>query len=178
VTPPGHLAVAYLLARRGVVARGLWHAAPVWLGALLPDLADKSLQWLKLTPYGRTVGHSVLVWLALAVAWRLVAPRVLPKTASASGLVILGGFSHLAIDLVDDLVEGVERTGYVFSAWFGWPFTNPDMWNAKCPHLFAPLPHAVTTLELATVATCLLHVAGTRRARSSARLSPAHGSAR
>lgn len=154
MTPPGHLAVAYLLARRGVAAGGVRQLAPVWMGALLPDLMDKNLQWLGVTPHGRTVGHSVIVWGAVGAAWLVLARR--PRVP---GLVLLGGFSHLVTDLLDDVWEGLERSGYVFSGWFAWPLTHPDMWNVRCPHWLEPMPHAVTTLELATVAICLTHLA-------------------
>lgn len=155
---PGHLATAYLLAARGASPRIAARIAPASLGALLPDLADKPAQWMELTPYGRTVGHSAFVWGGFLALWlALVAWRRTDATRWM-GFVLLGGLSHLTIDLIDDVAEGLERSGYVFSAWFGWPLTNPDMWNVTSPHLFASAPFAVTTLEAATVAACLWHV--------------------
>jgi hypothetical protein len=129
------------------------------LGALLPDLVDKPALYLGLTPYGRTVGHGVLVWALLSVVWAVALWRRGSTAGALAGWVLLGGLSHLVIDLIDDVVEGLERSGYVFSAWFGWPLTNPDMWNVKSPHVLAPMAHAVTTLELVTVAACLWHAA-------------------
>ncbi len=149
---PGHLATAYLLVRRGEAPRLAERAAPACLGALLPDLADKPAMWAGLTPYGRTLGHSLLAWALVGALW-LVARR--PRWLA---FVLVGGLSHLAVDLVDDVAEGLERSGYVFSAWFGWPLTNPDMWNVASPHVMHPMPFAVTALEMATVAVCLWHV--------------------
>ncbi len=108
------------------------------------------------------MGHSAFVWALLGVVWLVAFRRRAPETGARLGFVLLGALSHLGADLVDDAVEGLERSGYVFSAWFGWPFTNPDMWNVRSPHLFAPMAHAVTTLELATVAACLWHLARQR----------------
>ena len=145
----GHLAVAYLLARR---RRRAWLARleAIALGALLPDLVDKTLMLIGLTPYGRTVGHSLVFWLFATWLWMLAMARRLPR-AGWLALVMVGGLSHLVVDLVDDVVEGVEHSGYVFSAWFGWPWTNPDMWSPKVEHLFPAWPYATSSLELLTL---------------------------
>src|SRR5690606_40262828 len=87
--------------------------AAVALGALLPDLIDKPRLWGGLTPYGRTVGHGLLFWGAALALWLLSSRR-----RGTSAALLVGGFSHLLADLADDLVEGLERTGHVFSAWF------------------------------------------------------------
>lgn len=149
---PGHLAAAYLVA--GGTPRVRARLLPVAVGALLPDLIDKPLLWLDFTPYGRTIGHSLLLWGSALLLW-LIVQR--PMAKSSSSAVLVGAASHLAVDLLDDVVEGFERTGYAFSAWFGWPVTNPDMASVEVPHLLAPMAHAVTTLEVATVAACLWH---------------------
>ncbi len=159
MTPPGHLAVGYLLSRRGGPPRVASRILPALLGTLVPDLVDKPAMWIGLTPYGRTVGHSAIVWAALSLAWAVAFWRRSSAAGTVAGFVLLGALSHLVIDLVDDIAEGLERSGYVFSAWFGWPFTNPDMWNIRSPHVLEPMAHAVTTLELVTVAACLWHVA-------------------
>jgi hypothetical protein len=160
LTPPGHLAVAYLLVRGRARSEGGGRAvALAWCGAMLPDVADKSLQWLGRTLYGRTVGHSALLW-ALCGAGCLLASRGATRSEQrGASLMLLGWLSHLVIDLIDDAVEGLERSGYAFSGWFAWPLTNPDMWNVRVPHLLDPMPHAVTSLELATVAACVWHLA-------------------
>lgn len=153
VNPPGHLAVAYLLGRRRPGAR-LPRFAWLACGALVPDALDKSAMLLGLTPYGRTVGHSLVLWASMLTVWMWAAGLRVPA-ASALGLVTAGGVSHLAADLVDDVVEGVERTGFVFSAWAGWPWTNPDMWSVRVDHLWPYARHATTSLELLTIAMTL-----------------------
>jgi len=172
VNVPGHLAVAYLalvqarrmegsLARRGAPRLdrlGIERLAITAFGALLPDLIDKPLMWIGATPYGRTVGHSVLLWCA-ALTLALIVGR---RSIGLSALLLIGGFSHLAVDLIDDLAEGLERSGYVFSAWMGWPVTNPDMAYVQMPHLLEPMRYAVTSLEIATVAACLWHAVSRR----------------
>jgi hypothetical protein len=153
VNLPGHLAVAYLVARRRPAAR-LSRLVPVTAGALLPDAVDKPAMFLGLTPYGRTVGHSLTFWSLALLFWAVAAARRM-RAAPALALVVAGGWSHLFVDLVDDLVEGFQSAGYAFSAWAGWPYTNPDMWSWVVPHLSARRGEATTVLELLTVALCL-----------------------
>lgn len=151
----GHLALAYLLARR---RRRAWLARleAIALGALLPDLIDKSLMLIGATPHGRTVGHSFVFWLFVTWLWMLAVGRRLPRAGWLGG-VLVGGISHLAVDFVDDVVEGVEHSGYIFSAWFGWPWTNPDMWQPRVEHLFPTWEFATSSLELVTlIAVALL----------------------
>lgn len=165
---PGHLAAAYLALARArpgdarAARRSIARLSAIALGALLPDLIDKPLMWMGTTPYGRTVGHSLLLWCAGLALWLVSRRRSL---MGPSSLLLLGGFSHLAVDLVDDVAEGFERTGYVFSAWMGWPVTNPDMAYVQVPHLLEPMRHAVTPLETATVAACLWHALAHRDRR-------------
>ncbi len=155
VNAPGHLAVAYFVSSSN--DRVLW---PTALGAMVPDLLDKSVQWVGITPYGRTLGHSVFLWLVLVLVW--IAARARLRWL---GWLVLGGISHLIVDLVDDVVEGLQYTGYVFSGWFAWPLTNPDMWNVPTPHLFPRVVNAFTALELATVAACICHAVLASRPR-------------
>lgn len=156
----GHLAVAYLLGRRRSDAR-LERAAWIAGGAILPDVIDKSAMLVGLTPYGRTVGHSASLWALLLLGWIWARARGLSR-APALGLITLGGVSHLLVDLVDDVFEGFERTGYAFSAWAGWPHTNPDMWSVQVPHLWPHMRHPTTTLELLTVALLVFLLARDR----------------
>ena len=153
MNPAGHLAVSYLVARRR------WAWGPVLAGTFLPDVLDKSLMLAGVSQYGRTIGHSALLWGTVALLWMLAARLRLP-TARLVGLVLLGGASHLAIDLVDDLVQGLESSGYVFSAWFGWPWTNPDMHPIRVAPLFVSRDsYRTTSLELATLVVCAIVVA-------------------
>lgn len=150
----GHLAVAYLLARRRPVRR-LHRLGPLAVGALLPDAIDKPVMLVGLSPYGRTVGHSLTFW---SFAWVFATIAVVGQLRGATpfGLIVAGGWSHLVTDLVDDLVEGVQYTGYAFSAWAGWPFTTPDMWSMEIPHFLSSRPHATTVLEWSTVVVCVV----------------------
>ena len=159
MNPAGHLAVGYLLGRRRLSV-----LIPVWVGTFLPDLVDKPLMLVGVTPYGRTVGHSLVLWATFALLFGLAWARRLPQATALGGL-LLGGVGHLLTDLVDDVVAGVERTGYVFSAWAGWPWTNPDMWSVRSPHLLPQDAYATTSLELLTLGVCV--VALVRRNRSA-----------
>lgn len=154
MTPAGHLGVAYLVARRRPAHRSR-RLAPLAFGVLLPDVLDKGAMMLGATPYGRTVGHSLLFLLALSLGWRLLVARRAGGHA-ALGLLALGVASHLAVDLVDDVAEGAVYGGYVFSGWMGWPLTNPDMLSVRVPHPERYLPRAITGLELATVVSVLV----------------------
>lgn len=130
---PGHLALGYLLVAGKSRARNqpidVHHALiPALIGALTPDVVDKSLQFIGLTPYGRTVGHSIFVLAAIVLVWQWAELRK-SRLAAPMGWWVAGITSHLIIDLVNDLFLGIEHTGYVFAAWMGWPNTNPDMWQ-------------------------------------------------
>ncbi|HJL19537.1 MAG TPA: hypothetical protein RMH99_27995 [Sandaracinaceae bacterium LLY-WYZ-13_1] len=156
----GHLATAYLVARRRRRVR--WdRLGAVTVGAVAPDVIDKPVWLLGFSPYGRTVGHSLSLWGGALVLW-LVAGGARLRGARALGWLVAGGLSHLLVDLVDDLVEGFQMSGFAFSAWAGWPWTNPDMWSWRVPHLAATRAEGTTALELATVALCLAWMARDR----------------
>ena len=160
---PGHLAVAHLVARRRGPVR-FDRLGLVTLGALLPDIIDKPLMFAGVTPYGRTVGHSLVFWAFALLLFMVAAGRRLRRTP-ALGLVVAGGISHLLVDLVDDLVEGFQSSGFAFSAWAGWPITNPDMWSWRVtPYLdVARRTEMTTVLEVATVAGVCVALAARRR---------------
>ena len=73
---PGHLATGMLA---GVVAARLsgrrpsvrWMLVPAALGGISPDLLDKTRMALGGSIYGRTVGHSTLFLVGIALAWAL-----------------------------------------------------------------------------------------------------------
>lgn len=143
MTPVGHVAFAYLAA----APRTIDVRAPLFVvaGALLPDVVDKSLWLLGVFPWGRTVGHAAIVWagiLALVYLWDLSA-RPIPWAR----WLAWGGVSHLVCDLVDDFSAGFESSAYAFSAWFGFPLTNPDMWPWIVRPGFPPT-RPVSALEL------------------------------
>jgi hypothetical protein len=88
VSPLGHLALGVLAARLcGHRGRA---AAPVLVGAVLPDLLDKPLGVLGVVPSYHTVGHSLLV---------LVAAAALVGRGDRGRPLLLGWASHLAGDL-------------------------------------------------------------------------------
>ena len=157
---PGHLAVAY------VVGRGrLRRLAAVTVGSLVPDVIDKPLMLAGVTPYGRTVGHSLVFWGYAVVIW-MAAVTLRLRRAELLGGVVAGGLAHLAADLVDDVVEGFQSTGYAFSAWAGWPVTNPDMASWRVDPILALRrgPEVTTVLEIATV-LAVVALAARRRER-------------
>lgn len=160
----GHLSVGYLLACQGGTARAQITAA--CLGALLPDLIDKALLFAHLTPYGRSVGHSALVWWAWAL-WTHAArhtARDAPGEAWVRWLVI-GAMSHLGADLINDLVAGLLYTRFLFSAWYGFPVWTPDDGHCiitqpaliSCRDCTTPLELAVIAAALWTLATRWRH---------------------
>jgi hypothetical protein len=152
---PGHLSIGLLQGRLGP-----GHLpSTVVLGALTPDLADKLAFVAGTTPYGRTVGHALVLWVFLA-CWFLARPWP-PGRA-----FVLGGLGHLGADLIDDLVGGLEGDRYGFSAWWGWPLLTPDDLSTRVPHLLPTLSTSLagpTLLELATVLGVLAYLA--RRGR-------------
>ncbi len=156
----GHLAVSLLLGRRvGRASVSAW--APVLVGTLAPDVLDKAAMLARVTPYGRTVGHSLLLWAAAALAVRWARARG-ARAGWALG-VALGGAAHLVTDLVDDVVEGLSYSGYAFSGWMGWPWTNPDMLELRVPSLLGPHPGAPTALELLAIGAAAWALFAARR---------------
>lgn len=164
---PGHVTVAYLVGRHREGARvsALVALAPVIFGALLPDLIDKPVFLLRLSPHGRTVGHAYWIWGFLAALWMIAWARRLRRADWLGGLV-LGGVSHLLTDLVDDLVDGFQTSGYAWSTWGLWPWLDADDVYWRVPHLLPRSTSMVTVLEVATVlGTCAWLVLRRRGAR-------------
>ena len=153
VNPSGHIAAAFLVSRRPSSAAPRRPAlAAACLGALLPDMVDKTAMLTGVTPYGRTVGHSLTLW-SFTLGLALVATATAPEASRTRALTYLcaGGLSHLAVDLVDDVVEGFERSGWAFSGWLGWPHSTPDDFMIAVPHALESNPMTrsfPTSLEL------------------------------
>ncbi|EMA39154.1 hypothetical protein [Halobiforma nitratireducens] len=98
---PTHLAMGYLIA---VYSR--YPVAYLVLGSAMPDLLDRSLYWLGLTPFTHTVGHSLAVALpvALALAWLFGTRGV----AFAVGWLV-----HIVTDFLNVLTtRGFSETAY------------------------------------------------------------------
>ena len=131
---------------------------PSLLGALTPDLLDKSYYILKISPYGRTIGHSVAVWglIGLALWWS--------RRGRARSVVYVwwwcGACAHLLTDACNDLVMGVLHTSYVWSGWWGWPLSTPDHFEVRAAQtLLGPCRDCTSLLEWAVIAAALISAA-------------------
>ncbi|MEM4781915.1 MAG: metal-dependent hydrolase [Halalkalicoccus sp.] len=121
--PPVHLVVGYLSYSlysrwrygRPPVAR---LAAVAVLASAVPDLLDRPLYWLSITPVGRTVGHSLLFALPLiALVWLVARRRGRPRSGVAFAI---GYLSHLASDVPWHLLsEEYHELGFLL-----WPVTH------------------------------------------------------
>lgn len=153
----GHIAVGQLLAwPPGEVFDGRRSFAII-LGALMPDVIDKTLRLIDVFPWGRTVGHSVFFWILVALIAALASER---GRGTALTAFALGGLSHIIADFADDLVGGLHYTGYVVSAWFTWPYFNPDLYPIQTTPVL--VEHAClglyTVIEAFVVALVVLRV--------------------
>lgn len=101
LTFPTHLAVGYLL---GVYSR--FPVAALVLGSALPDLVDRPLYWLGLTPFTHTVAHSI----AVAVPAGLVLTRLFGQRGAA---LSLGWLAHVGTDFLNVATsQGLSATPY------------------------------------------------------------------
>jgi ethanolamine transporter EutH len=108
--PWAHASVGYLLYvgyahRRGLPLRGPAVLA-TGLGTQAPDLLDKPLAWtVAVLPAGRSLGHSLLFAIPLAVlCWSVVAGRF-DRPAVALGAAV-GYVSHLFADGLGAVLSG------------------------------------------------------------------------
>ncbi|MFW5939462.1 MAG: metal-dependent hydrolase [Halolamina sp.] len=124
--PWDHAAVAYLLL--SAYSRSAWGRPPTRglaavgvFAALLPDLIDKPLSWwLAVLPSGRSLGHSVLVAVPLAMV--VLALGATAGRRHVAAAFVLGHLSHLAGDVAYPLfVDGELRLGFLF-----WPVVTAD----------------------------------------------------
>lgn len=98
---PTHLAMGYLL---GVYSR--FPIAYLVLGSALPDLVDRSLFWLGLTPFTHTVAHSfaVAIPICLGVSYLYGRPGV---------ALSIGWLFHLVTDFLNVVTtQGLAMTPY------------------------------------------------------------------
>jgi hypothetical protein len=133
------------------------------LGSLLPDLLDKALKLAHVYPWGRTVGHSAILWavmptLTLLLIGRWVWTRratwrsaPLPPAIAILVGICLGGGLHMAGDLLADVERGWVFRGVAVSWWFGWPWMNPDQVIFACGPA-RHLPSLPSVLEVLVVA--------------------------
>ncbi len=131
VWPLGHLAVGYLVYTFGSHRRGeiptKGPAVVVAVASLLPDLVDKPLAWyLGVLPTGRSLAHSLVVLVPVALAVGLLARRAgrgREGVAFAVGVV-----THAAMDALPLLWNG-DLSG----AFLLWPLRSVDPGPAGTP---------------------------------------------
>lgn len=120
--PWGHLAVAYLALRSMHMARGglrpsaheVW---PLILGALLPDLVDKTFSWtIPLLDSGRSLTHSFLTILlvGLLLHWLVKTPAQRTRVSA----FYIGWISHPIADAIPGLLYGEVQAIFFWN----WPF--------------------------------------------------------
>lgn len=147
---PGHLAVGlYFRERMGITGRySLWLLA----GALLPDLIDKPLMYMGVTPFGRSIGHAPSMWLLVWLCWALWV-RVRNRSSFHVGVicVLVGAASHLLADLSNDALNGWLFTGFALDGWVGWPWWDADDLYLRVPAWRTDLRGLWTPLELGVV---------------------------
>ena len=181
---PGHLATGALMAAGAERSLGRplsfrWALLPALLGALTPDLVDKSLMYLGVFSSGRSVGHSVvvlaaltLVWLALRFARRTPHHRR-SRASSAFGFWVLGIASHHLADFVDDAARSLLRDSTAITGRSFWPLFGPRDHRIPLPEALAwppdwpQWPWTVTPLEAAVVAAVLVWAIVALRARAA-----------
>jgi membrane-bound metal-dependent hydrolase YbcI (DUF457 family) len=136
------------------------------LGALAPDLLDKSARAARLTYGSRWIGHGVFTWLLVWAAWRFLKGRR-PKWAQALGWFSIGGTSHIAIDLINDLLIGAFETGSFLNAWLLSPFLGQAqlrLLGAEAPLSCGITPHVLEIATSLLFVAVLLEQATRRRA--------------
>lgn len=165
MTPLGHMAVAWILVD-GTRGRPAKSGAIGVLGALAPDLLDKPARALRFTHGSRWVGHGVFTWLLVWAAWRLLKGRG-SKWARPLGWFSIGGTSHIAVDLVNDILIGTLETGSFLNAWLLSPFfehAQVHLLSAEAPLSSGITPHVLEIAISVLFAAILLEQAIRRRA--------------
>jgi hypothetical protein len=144
---------------------------PAALGGITPDLVDKTIFGLEASVYGRTVGHSLVVFLGLVMCWFLLRKMRAHSLCGVIGYWALGIATHLAGDLADDALQGLLHGGHVTASWYAWPLATPYAWVVRNPSPLGVWPWAMTPLEAAVWGGALawLALAGYRALRTRGR---------
>jgi len=156
--PWGHAAAAYLAyaaVTRWRDGRGPTPAAAlaVVVAAQVPDLVDKPLAWtLSVSPYGRSLGHSLPVVVpAAALLWWAVGDEH-PQVAAA---VAVGVLTHPLVDALGTVLRG-DVASLAFLLWPALPAPAPTIEQSFLAHLLAYELGVVRGVEFALVAAALL----------------------
>lgn len=157
---PGHLSAGYLAAAvsagvRGRAPRLRTEILPVTLGALTPDLIDKSAEFVGIYGHSRGVGHSLVFLAAVWIGWRLLR-RWGSVSAHPVAMWVLGIASHLAADLTNDIGRAFLYARNLVSSWFAWPWATPD--GLEIPLGFTAFPdvRGLTPFEVMLTAVAVL----------------------
>jgi len=158
----GHMSVAYLAARAvecdagpsipPVDRSGIYVCAVA--GAVFPDAVDKYYLYAGFTPFGRTVGHSILVLAAIGLA--VGAYRFWSNETSAAVWFWFGYASHFGADIADDFVGGIWHTGFAASTWPLWPLWDSDDWYWEFEAVALPCRNCYTILEILLIVAALV----------------------
>jgi membrane-bound metal-dependent hydrolase YbcI (DUF457 family) len=154
--PLGHAAVGYLcylLATRTRFDRppGEFAVLALLVGTQFPDLVDKPLAWyLGVIPTGRTLAHSLLFLIPVAVGVYLLARRYgRPEYGFAFGL---GALSHTLVDALPAVWGGTDA-GFLL-----WPAIPVEEYESGAPTVTALLmdslgdPYFLLEFVLAAIA--------------------------
>lgn len=127
--PWGHLAVAYLAIRSIHMARAGNRPSghEVWLlslGALLPDLVDKTFSWtIPLLDSGRSLTHSFLTILVVGLLFHWLLTTPVQRTRA--GAFFVGWVSHPIADAIPGLLHGDIETIFFWN----WPFSPAPVYT-------------------------------------------------
>jgi membrane-bound metal-dependent hydrolase YbcI (DUF457 family) len=126
------------------------------VGSQLPDLLDKPLAWAFALPSGRTLGHSLLFVLPLALVCFLLARRF--DRAELGTAASVGLLSHVAVDAVPALWDSKISLTFLV-----WPLISTTPYDEPFPGLWvlvtdsASDPYLIFEIALVVVALLFWH---------------------
>lgn len=157
---PTHLAVGYLI---GVYSR--YPVAYVVVGSAVPDLVDRPLYWLGITPFSHTLAHSLVVAVPVCA--------VLVYFLGDRGVAVaIGWLVHILTDFLNVLTtQGLSVTPY-YVVYFSPPATIEPVYATLTVTLpYTGIRHvvhpAVLVAELVVLGWAVVILA--RRNRNAAR---------
>lgn len=145
--PPGHVAVAYILywisrrrQRAGdvVVPPSVGSLFALFVGAVGPDLVDKPLSWyLGILPTGRSLAHSLVTIVPVAVVVLLVARRY--DRGNWGIAFVIGAISHVFLDAVSVLWDPESSATFLL-----WPILPVEPYPEGPPTILGLLSESIT----------------------------------